>query len=491
MQKILCLLLCLLLTVSGLCAAGAEVTHGEMYQKVMARYDGTLEQGAIVKVLENATAVELGYADALVDAFNETYRELGVQAMLMDIDQNSDIAKDGPYGFGPDVWYNANDMLMQYASKQHLLPLPIETLECYDQIPTQAWNAYKTSRYGEDFYCGVPVNVQSGMMFYIDSMLPDDWQENWDLNQNDIPDFFETYTALYAFGQDVKGNGGKTEKGYVDDLVNTYFSIGYLLSAGAYIFGNENTDASDIGFNKGDAAKGANIIRQWMAQMNSTETLDPAFSSAAYAYLANGTILCTVTSPDVRQLFISAMVDTGNWTEEEADADLRMITVPRIPVSLDLTTDSWQDTITQMETLTTRATMMGGINGYGISTYTQCPNASLLFVEFAASYEQALLRNRMLGIHPTRQDASEALSTEDPTVSLIFDNLKDGFIDIMPAIGEVAQIWTPCQSFLVDLCTDAFRKERDEAEMYASTEQIQSGLDRMVQQIYDAIYTLA
>ena len=52
-------------------------------------------------------------------------------------------------------------------------------------------------------------------------------------------------------------------------------------------------------------------------------------------------------------------------------------------------------------------------------------------------------------------------------------------------------IWTPGESFLIDLCTDAFRLSRGEAELYETIEKIQQGLERMVQQIFDAIHTLA
>ena len=345
--------------------------------------------------------------------------------------------------------------------------------------------------YDEDFYCGIPLNVQSGMMFYIESMLPDNWETEWDINQNGTPDFFETYTALYALSADIQQNGGKTKYGYLDDLVDVYFCVGYMLSGGAYVFGDNNTDPADIGLNKGDSAKGANMLRQWADLMNNTEVLDGAFASAAYGYLADGTMLCTVTTPDVRAMFIRAMVNTGKWTKEEAEADLKMINVPRLPVSLDLTADNWQDTITQMETLTMQTKMMGGINGYGISAYTKCPNASLAFIQFAASYEQIIARNKALGISPARSDAAETIGATDPNVALIFSNLDTGYIDVMPAINEVAQIWTPGQSFLIDLCTDAFRAERGEEELYADLEDIQKGLDRMVQQILDAIFTLS
>ncbi len=496
MKKLLTMLLTLAMLLSLLGACGKEssdngVQTSDLYGQVMARFTGELEQGAVIKVLENDTAVELGYVDALIEAFNEAYRDKGICAERMNIDQYSDLATDGPYGYGPDVWYQANDVLMKYADNQHLLPLPIYDMDCYEQIPQSAWNAYATDMNGETFYCGIPLNVQSGMLYYIESMLPDNWKTEWDINGNEIPDFFESYTALYAYSEICKAGGEKTEYGYLDETVDTYFMSGYLMTYGAYIFGDNGTDPSDIGLAAENSYKGARMIQQWAGQMNNTEVLDGTFSSAAYQYLADGVMLCTITTPDVSQMFIRSMVSTGNWTEEEAVADLKMVTVPRLPVSADLTADAWQDTITDLETKTIETTMMGGINGYGISAYTKCPNASLAFVEFATSYEQAVLRHKYLGVAPARADAAATISETDATVGLLFDRLDRGYISIMPAITEIGQIWTPTQSFLIDLSTDPYRAERGEERMYDSDEKIQAGLQRLVEQIRDAIETLA
>ena len=490
-KKIIALLLSVLLVLS-LCACGAEREEAQsaVYEQVMARFTGELEQGAVVKVLENDTAIELGYVDALISAFNEAYKDKGVSAERMNTDQYSDLASDGPYGYGPDVWYQANDIIMKYADKQHILPLPIPTMEGMDQIPKSAWDAYALELNGETFYCGVPINVQTGMLYYIESMLPDDWKTTWDINGNDVPDFFETYTALYAFSKDVQENGGKTEYGYLDDLVDTYFMAGYLFTFGAYVFGNNDTDPEDIGFAQGDAAKGLYMVRQWAKLMDNTEVIDKAFASAAYGYMAKGKMLCTVTTPDVRAMFIKEMVNNG-WSSEEAENDLKMIPVTRLPLSGDLTADDWQDTIEQKDTLTIETKMMGGMNGYGISAYTKHPNASLAFVQFATSYEQALLRNQMLGITPARSDAAATVGATDSAVQVIFANLDAGQIDIMPAINAVGQIWTPAESFLVEVTTDALNENRGEAVNYDTLEKLQAGLERLCEQIHDAIFTLA
>lgn len=495
-KGIACLLMfAMLLAVLSGCGskevAENEVQTTALYDQVMARFTGELEQGAVIKVLENDTAIELGYVDQLIEAFNEAYKDKGICAERMDIDQYSDLATDGPYGYGPDVWYQANDILMKYADKQHLLPLPIYEMECYEQIPQSAWDAYATDMNGETFYCGVPLNVQSGMLFYIASMLPDNWQTEWDINENGTPDFFETYTALYAYSELCKQGGQKTQYGYLDETVDTYFMSGYLMSFGGYVFGSNGKDPSDIGLAAGEAWKGARMIQQWAGQMDNTEVLDKTFSSAAYQYLADGVMLCTVTTPDVNRMFVRAMVSTGNWTQEEAEADLKMLPVPRLPVCADLTADDWKDTITDMDTLTAETTMMGGINGYGISAYTDYPNASLAFVEFATSYEQAVKRNAYLGVAPARADAAQTISETDATASLLFDRLDRGYISIMPAITEIGQLWTPAESFLIDLSTDPYRAERGEERLYETDEQIKGGLQRLVEQIRDAIETLA
>ena len=176
-KRLSILLLALLLAASLFaCSGEREAAESAVYEQVMARFTGELEEGAVVKVLENDTAIELGYVDELIAAFNEAYKEQGISAERMNTDQYSDLASDGPYGYGPDVWYQANDIIMKYADNQHILPLPTRSMEDFDLIPQTAWDAYAVEMNGETFYCGIPVNVQTGMLFYIESMLPDDWQ---------------------------------------------------------------------------------------------------------------------------------------------------------------------------------------------------------------------------------------------------------------------------------------------------------------------------
>ncbi|HIS14928.1 MAG TPA: sugar ABC transporter substrate-binding protein, partial [Candidatus Scatomorpha merdavium] len=109
----------------------------------------------------------------------------------------------------------------------------------------------------------------------------------------------------------------------------------------------------------------------------------------------------------------------------------------------------------------------------------------------AADYEQVILRNQMLGITPARADAAATIGETDATVAAVFDRLENGNVDIMPAINAVSQLWTPSESFFVELATDALSGNRGEPTKYDTIDKIQAGLENVCSQIYDGIFTLS
>ena len=68
----------------------------------------------VIRVLENDTAKKEGYLQELLDAFNEAYKDKGIKAVDADMEEYSNLAENGPYGYGPDIIYQANDKLMTY-----------------------------------------------------------------------------------------------------------------------------------------------------------------------------------------------------------------------------------------------------------------------------------------------------------------------------------------------------------------------------------------
>lgn len=444
-------------------------------------FTGELEKNVTIQVLENDTAISKGYFQKLIDAFNEEYAEYGIVAVDANMDQYLDLANDGPYGYGPDVLYQANDVVMQYAEGKHIYPLPVEQLECYGQIPEAAWNAYKVEVNRNTYICGVPVNVQAPMLYYRMDLLPENWEKEWDDNGNQIPDMVESWNDMYAFSAE-RHAADTNQYGYMKSLSDMYFSSGFLFSYGAFIFGEGNTNPEEIGFAAGEAEKGAWVLSQLAGTMNE-DCIDDTITTNAYSKLADGTYFATISTPDVYSMFLDEMkgqYEGEGLSEEDALAkakeNLVMTNLPQLPESGDLT----EENPVLIDTKT-----MGGVNGYAISAYTDAPNACLAFVDFATSYEMMMERSERLGIAPAREDvASEAGGTSQ----LLYSSLEAGNIVLMPSIEEVSQIWIPGQTFFIDLAKDVFRGEGE--KKYTDLKSMKNGLADMSDQIYDAIFTL-
>ena len=239
-------------------------------------------------------------------------------------------------------------------------------------------------------------------------------------------------------------------------------------------FGGElSDDTSDIGFSAGESYKGARILRQLASVMN-FECTEDTITRNSYSRMAQGTYFATMTTPDVYSLFITEMVNAG-YTEEYAKENIIVTSVPKLPVSGDLEDES--QGFFDM-------TVMGGINGYAISSYTKYPNACLAFINFATSYKMIKTRCDMLAISPARSDIAFELGGLNEIINA---NLENGTIYVMPSVRALAQVWKPFQTFCASVADDVLRGN----DLYATDEQLKQGLANVDKQIYDAIHTLA
>lgn len=452
----------------------------------------------VLHILENDTAKSKGYLSELLNAFNEAYKDKGIQAVDANMEEYTDLAANGPYGYGPDVLYQANDKLMTYAEDKHIIPLTIEDFDCYKYVPEEAWKAFQLVQDKETYYCGVPVNIQEPMLFYRADKMPDDWETKWDKDGNKVADFFENWNDLYAYSKELRDTDISANKdgqyGFMLSLFNVYLSSEFLFSYGAYVFG-ENEDgtlnSADIGFHAGNTANGLSALKQ-MASLMNEGCIDDTIIRNRYEKLANGTYFCTVSTPDTYSLFIEKLAlqyeSEGLGTkdaEAKAKENLMMIELPtKLPADGDLTKDA--GTMNEEDWVST--VVMGGVNGYGISSYTEYRTECIEFVNFATSYEMIKKRVDMLGIAPVREDVAKDAGGVADT---IFASLAAGRIYLMPSIKAVNQVWVPGETILADVAKDAFRKTKGETEKYSTKEEFQAALQTIDQNIYDAIFTLS
>lgn len=462
----LILALIIVMGVLGVIAAGVTAEGNE-------KFTGELERGVTLRILENDTAKEQGYLKELLDAFNAEYSEYGITAVDANMDQYTDLETGGPYGYGPDVLYQANDAVMKYVDGKHILPLPVNGLGCHEFVSPNAWAAYQSTVQGRTYTFGVPVNIQQPLLFYRKDLLPENWQTEWDADKNGVPDMIENWSALYRFSQQIRQTSGGGKYGYMKSLNDGYFSSGYFFSYGGYVFGGEDgKDTADIGFSKNDGYLGAKVIRQLASVMN-LECTEDTITKNSYSRMAQGTYFATMTTPDVYTMFVREMVNAG-YTEEYAKENIVMVDVPKLPVSGDLEDESkgFRDMI-----------VMGGVNGYAISSYTKAPNAALAFVNFATSYKMIERRAELLGISPARSDSAAALGGLNESIS---NNLDGGTIYVMPSVRALAQVWTPLQTYCAILADDALTAKN----AYVTDEALKKGAENVDNQIYAAIHTL-
>ena len=445
--------------------------------------EGESEQ-ITIRVLENDQAKKNGYLKVLLDAFNEKYAQDNVVAVDADMDEYSDLENDGPYGYGPDVLYQANDILMKYVDGHHIYPINVQNLECYDQIPQNAWDAYKAVDNGQTVYCGVPVNVQQPLLYYRKDMLPENWETEWDKNANDIPDMVEFWNEMYRYSKQIREKD-KTKFGFALQLNNEYFNSGFIFSYGGYVFGNKNTDDTDIGFSNGNAKYGAKVI--WdLAGVMDEKCADDSFTNARTTMLANGTIFATICTPDITTNFISDLsleYKNQGLSEEEAQAkakeNLVIASLPKLPTGFDITAN----VNVEDESLWIEQKTMGGINGYGISSYSKNKDWALKFVEFATSAEMVTIRAEMLGIVPARADVIS--KTDNSAIEITFQNLDSGTIVLMPSIPSVKQIWIPISSGFKQIATDGCTDRK------LTLDDLQTILETIDSNIYKAIHTFS
>ncbi len=458
----------------------------------------TSDEEIVLRILENDTAKKEGYLQELLDAFNAAYADKGIQAVDANMDEYSNLAENGPYGYGPDVIYQANDKLMTYAEDKHILPLDIESFECYEYIPEEAWEAFKISIDGEAYCCGIPVNIQEPMLFYRADCMPENWETEWDDNGNGVADFFENWNDLYAYSKLLRDTDESANKdsqyGFMSSFNDLYLNGEFLFSYGAYVFGkNEDgtLNAKDIGLAAEDASLGLQAMRQIAALMNEG-CIDNTITLNRYEKVADGTYFCAVSTPDTYSLFIEKLAlkyeEEGLSAEEalvKAEENLMMIELPALmPADGDLSKDS----ATMSEADWVETVVMGGINGYGISSYTKHKEACIEFVNFATSYEMINTRMNTLGIAPTRSDVAK---DSGGITDMIFNSLAEGRIYLMPSIKAVDQIWVPTHTLFGDLAKDPFREKNGETPKYVDEASIQAAIDKVVQDVYDAIFTLA
>lgn len=243
---------------------------------------------------------------------------------------------------------------------------------------------------------GFPVSFATTALFYNKDLLPK------------APSRFE---EIIEFSQSF--NNKKEHKyALLWDIQNYYESRMFVTLYGAYEFGNNGTNAKDIGINSESAQKGLQAMKK--------------------LYTANNSNPIDMRNPQVRRgLFnegkVAAIID-GPWAIQGfQDSGINFGVVP-IP------------TLKGQQPRTFSTVRMAVV-----SSYTEYPKAAQLFADYLTTEEMLTKRYQMTKAIPPIQSVMDDIivGADEATAAIIRQGL---FSDAMPSIPEMGFIWSPMAS---------------------------------------------
>jgi arabinogalactan oligomer/maltooligosaccharide transport system substrate-binding protein len=218
-----------------------------------------------------------------------------------------------------------------------------------------------------------------------------------------------------------------------------YYSYPFIASYGGYMFGDNNTNANDIGLNKGDTVQGFEFLR-------SLKKILP---------MNAGDISYDVKTQLFKEGKLALNID-GPWSVGafKGSVNFGVAPLPKFP--------NGKDSIS-----------FSGVKSYYVNAYTSYPVASRLFARFASNKENQLKNFELTGAIPANKEAGEDPKIkDDPYVSGFFQQFANSHP--MSSVPGTDLAWEALKATFISLWDDP-------------SLDIKTSLDKMVQSIQDGL----
>lgn len=382
------------------------------------------EEGAELILWDNGDA-EGEWANYVAQKFTEEY---GIPVTVEEVGHTEAPGKlqtDGPAGLGADVFAAAHD----HVGNMNAAGLIIENVFA-DEYKERFMDATITGTTSEDVLYGFPTSIETYALYYNKDLLAELGLEPATTMQEVIE-----HSKQYQEG------AAKNERyGFMMEPGNFYFSYAFIGGFGGYVFGNNGTDASDLGLNNEGAVQAGELLKQIQTEILPLNTAD-----------ITGDVISSFFNENKLLYRISGPWDIKNHTD--AGVNFGVVPLPKLANG-------------------EVPTSFSGVKAYYVNAYTEFPKAASLLAKFATSDEMLEKRFEMTGQLPP----SLALLESDAIKN---DEIAQGFLTQaqyavpMPNIPEMQSVWGPMGNALSALWNgDATPKD---------------ALDSGVQQVEDAI----
>lgn len=313
------------------------------------------------------------------------------------IDAASRLIQDGGSARVADIAEIEHDLL----GKLVVAGGAMENLVSAHKIESDFMQNAKTAAKAESTSYGFPVSFATTVLFYNKDLLPA------------APESFE---QIIEFS---KTFNNKKENKYalLWDVQNYYESRMFLTQFGAYEFGNNGTDANDIGIASEQAQKGLAAMKTLQAANNANPS--------------------DMRNPQVRRGLVSegkvAAIIDGPWAIQgykDSGVNFGVVPMPTLNGR-------------QLRTFSTVRLAV-------VSSYTEYPKAAQLFADYLTSEKMLKKRFEMTNSIPPVSTVLKEVSAnvDEATMAIIAQGF---YADAMPSIPEMGYIWSPMASAITDL----------------------------------------
>ncbi|WP_078550818.1 sugar ABC transporter substrate-binding protein [Litchfieldia alkalitelluris] len=360
---------------------------------------------------------QLEWATEVAAKFTEEY---GIPVTVEEVTQEEAperLATDGPSGLAADVFGSTHDRIGRAISAGLVLEnfWPEEYQEEFMEGAIQATSF-------EDVLYGYPAGIETYALYY-----------NADL----VKEAPQTWDELINVASELTGDD---TYGFMMEPANFYFQYGLVGANGGYVFGDNNTDVTDIGLNNEGSVK---ALEQFL---RIRDEIIPGMKTEDITY-------------DVRTALFNegklAFDINGPWAAPgytSAGVNYKVAPLP--------TVDG------------TPQSSFSGTRGFYVNAYTEYPDAASLLAQFITNEENLLRSYEVTGALPPRTELLENETIKENPVSVAFLEQATNAVP-MPNVPEMPLIWDPIHAAVTD--------------MWNNKADVQKSLDNAVETIKTAI----
>jgi arabinogalactan oligomer/maltooligosaccharide transport system substrate-binding protein len=384
------------------------------------------EEGAELVIWGNGDQ-EAEWTQYVAGEFSEKY---GIPVTIEDVghtDAPGKLQTDGPAGLGGDVFTGAHDHVGNMDAAG-LIYENYYTEEYNERFMEGAITGVSANSDGEYKTFGYPLAIETVGLFYNEDLLDEmgfDPAKTMDEMIEQSKEFMEQNPGSYGF---------MIEPG------NFYLLHGFLGANGGYVFGDNNTDPTDIGLNNEGGIAAAELmtqIRDEILPLKKEDITGDVISS----HFNEGKLLYYMSGP---------------WAlkgHNEAGVNFGVTTMP---------------TLENGEVPTT----FSGIKALFVNAYSEYPKAATLFAKYATSDEMLEKRYEITGQLPPTYALLESDTLKEDVYNLAFLDQAQYSVS-MPNIPQMQNVWGAMEVAFTSIWND----DKD----------AQAELDKAVGQIKDAV----